>query len=58
VQAVSETPGDSKHRPENMDGVPIDVVIADCGEVAQALTPVGPRPPSPPRVQEVSTSEG
>ena len=38
LQQVSETPGDSKHRPENMDGVPIDVVIADCGEVTQELS--------------------
>ena len=33
VQSASETPSDDKHRPANIDGLPINVVIADCGEL-------------------------
>ena len=38
LKTVAATSSDSKHRPADIDGVPIDVVIADCGELTQQVS--------------------
>jgi len=44
LQAVSKVEVDKKHRPEDAYGVPIDVVVADCGELPPDESGAEPEP--------------